>query len=301
MLKNVLRQITRWLVPPYRAKRPPSREVAIVVFLSNRPELTAEEKVSVRHLRHFLGCHDKYLVAPMGLAFEMEGLQVKRFSKKFFGSAAAHNRLLFWPGFYKAFADYKYILVYHLDSLVFSDQLLDWCKTDVDFIGAPWLPCPDTPQVKKAAVGNGGFTLMKTASVLTVLYNRYRMEPSRYWQDLMTRNAYFLRPLIQFSKKFKRQLLRFEMVDRFREEWVQMENPGLYGRASDLFWAEQATKYLPTFKIASVEDGLRFAFETSPRTCYELNHRQMPFGCHAWARYDRSFWEPFLLKEPVAD
>jgi hypothetical protein len=30
---------------------------------------------------------------------------------------------------------------------------------------------------------------------------------------------------------------------------------------------------------------------------YELNGHELPFGCHAWERYDRAFWEeqlPFL-------
>ena len=53
--------------------------------------------------------------------------------------------------------------------------------------------------------------------------------------------------------------------------------------------------------MASLEDGLRFAFEVSPRTCLDLNGGKMPFGCHAWARYDRSFWEPFIVSENPAE
>ena len=41
--------------------------------------------------------------------------------------------------------------------------------------------------------------------------------------------------------------------------------------------------------------------EVSPRLCFERNHRQLPFGCHAWARYDGAFWEPHLLKESLAE
>jgi hypothetical protein len=26
-----------------------------------------------------------------------------------------------------------------------------------------------------------------------------------------------------------------------------------------------------------------------------MNGGNMPFGCHAWERYDRRFWEPHLL------
>jgi len=44
-----------------------------------------------------------------------------------------------------------------------------------------------------------------------------------------------------------------------------------------------------------VEEGLRFAFEGAPRMCFELNQQKLPFGCHAWAKFDRSFWEPYLI------
>ncbi len=66
---------------------------------------------------------------------------------------------------------------------------------------------------------------------------------------------------------------------------------------ADIFWSDEAVHYYPDFKIADVATGLRFAFEVSPRLCLERNQQQLPFGCHAWARYDRAFWEPYLLQE----
>jgi hypothetical protein len=27
-----------------------------------------------------------------------------------------------------------------------------------------------------------------------------------------------------------------------------------------------------------------------------MNNHRLPFGCHAWPRYDRMFWEPYLVK-----
>ena len=87
--------------------------VAIVVPLSNRAELLAEEEVSMHQLLHFLGGHDKYLVAYPGISTKRRGgFKVLNFHRKFFGSAAAHNRLLMWAGFYRTFQDYEYILMY---------------------------------------------------------------------------------------------------------------------------------------------------------------------------------------------
>jgi hypothetical protein len=39
-----------------------------------------------------------------------------------------------------------------------------------------------------------------------------------------------------------------------------------------------------------------FSFEVAPRYCFKMNRERLPFGCHAWSKYDQEFWEPFLLK-----
>jgi hypothetical protein len=64
----------------------------------------------------------------------------------------------------------------------------------------------------------------------------------------------------------------------------------------DLFWSFGAPALDPGFRVASVEEALRFAFEVEPRRAFELAGGRLPFGCHAWARYDRAFWEPHLLR-----
>lgn len=297
----MLKTVTNVLVPPYRAKRRPSRTVAIIVPLSSRPELLPEEEVSMRHLSHFLGKYDKYLVAPSGTAIEREGFETIHFPHKFFGSAAAHNQLLMWPPFYRAFREYEYILMYHLDSLVLSDELMRWCRAGWDYIGAPWLPCTDTPWVKEARVGNGGFTLMKVERVLQVLHNRYWQKPTSYWADMVARNGNRLRPLFRILEGLQRVFPRSKIVDRPLQHWRVSNDPAIHGSNNDYFWSMQASTYLPEFKVATVEEGLRFAFEAAPRMCFELNQRQLPFGCHAWTKFDRGFWEPHLLSPEKSD
>jgi hypothetical protein len=162
--------------------------VAIVVPLSMRPELLPDEELSLRHLCHYLGAYDKYLIAPAGTRVTRHGFVTRYVPRKFFGSTAAYNSLTFWPPSYRGFQDYEFILVYHLDSLVFSDELVRWCRAGFDYIGAPWLPGPDTPWVREPRVGNGGFTLMRIDSVLQVLENRRRQEPLSQLTDFVGRN-----------------------------------------------------------------------------------------------------------------
>lgn len=50
------------------------------------------------------------------------------------------------------------------------------------------------------------------------------------------------------------------------------------------------------FKVAPIEIALQFSFEREVRKCYKLNNNQIPFGCHAWAKYDFDFWKPVIEK-----
>jgi hypothetical protein len=57
----------------------------------------------------------------------------------------------------------------------------------------------------------------------------------------------------------------------------------------DLFWSFIAPRLNPAFSVAPPEIAIDFAWELNPREHYQQTG-QLPFGCHAWARYDRAFW-----------
>lgn len=59
----------------------------------------------------------------------------------------------------------------------------------------------------------------------------------------------------------------------------------------DIFWSSQESEH---FHVAPIEIALQFSFERYVRQCYSLNHNQLPFGCHAWEKYDYDFWKPFF-------
>ena len=267
------------------------KTVAVVVPMSNRPQLTPEEEISFRHLNHYLGRYDKYLVVPKSLRLNFPGFALKPFDEKYFGSVQAHRRLLFSPRFYKAFSDYDYILIYHPDALVFSDQLEFWCRLGFDYIGAPWVKHKDAPYNGQTAyegkVGNGGFALLRIKSFLAIFYSPvYYMTPLAYSRQLFAAQPWHLR--IWNLPKFL--LKHFHYFNGSRWELRQFKSN------DDNFWANRGPYYYPEFKIAPVTIALQFAFECVPRYCFELNNKTLPFGCHAWARYDREFWEPYLLR-----
>ncbi len=286
--RKLIGAFTRLFVRPFSRSAPPSKRVAIVIPASTRTELTGEELISKRQLEHYLGSYDKFLLVPEGVEHKLEGYRNIAFPMRFFGSAANHGKLLGTRAFYRAFLDYEFVFFYHFDSLVFSDQLADWCERDIDYIGPPWVKCDDSPWVTRPRVGNGGFTLLRVDAALKALTGRHIAKPSFFWFDLFTAHspAWFVR-LLEKTEWFwpARRLLR---------EWREVHDPCAHNRNNDIFWSDKAVLYHPGFRVASFEEGLSFAFEVSPRTCFEMNGRRMPFGCHAWGRYDKSFWEPHL-------
>lgn len=268
----------------------PSKLVAVIVPLSNRVELTQDEEISLRHLMHFLGRYDKYLVIPPDLNVNFPGFRNKSFPDRFFGSAAAHCQLLLSSLFYEAFNDYKFILIYHLDALVFSDQLSFWCEKGYDYVGPPWVKLDHAPYagmpIFEGKVGNGGFSLRKIDSFLKVINSEVLYEePSDYWKQ-----NYASKPLLtrwlNLPKRFLKHYRRWNNVKLEIARFPHNE---------DCFWVNRATHYYPDFKIPSVDTALHFGFEYAPDVCFE-KIGTMPFGCHAWPIYDRAFWEPHLIQ-----
>lgn len=271
----------------------PKHSVAIVVPWPGDDELTESQQISLRHLLHYLGGNDIYLIVPWGKRCRIDGIKTMRFRPRYFGSAAAHGLLLMTKGFYKKFRHYEHVMFYHLDSLVFSDELAEWCDKAYDYIGAPWFKCGDSPWVDRARVGNGGFALLRVSKAIEALDARHRYIRGSRWLDLhvMWVPEFVVNGMERLAKWFP----NFKILGRMVDEWRQFMDPATNNRNNDIFWSDMAKYYLPEFRVASFHEGLRFAFEVAPHECFRMNGGNMPFGCHAWERYDRRFWEPHLL------
>jgi hypothetical protein len=198
--------------------------------------------------------------------------------------------MLFSPEYYLAFSDYKYILTYHLDALVFSDQLEHWCSKGYDFVGPPWVTHEDSPNAGTAfegKVGNSGFSLKKVSTFLKILHSPEKaFTPRDYWEARYA-NKPLINRLVNYPKRFLMHSHRLNNVRFEMDRW---------GGSEELFLLKRASHYYPDYSVPDVEEALKFGFEIVPRYCYELNNNELPFGCHAWERYDKAFWEPYLLK-----
>ena len=284
-------------------KIPKKKTVAIVVPMYNEV-LSADAQISLRHLEHYLGGYDKFIIAPKNLnvLHKRSTFSIYPLDRKYFVSKESYSRLLLSKSFYEAFSDYEYILIYQLDSLVFSDQLLEWCKKGYDYMGAPWYKT-ETMKAEGWApdvdcVGNGGLSLRKVESHLKVL--RIYQSPLNITKcKLIAYLRLFKYYLSRIPRKTLDLLTRKQKLSSILQNAYIQKRDTDYRQVEDLFWAFEAKKYYPDFKIPPPDIAVSFSFETGPRYCFEKNNQRLPFGCHAWGKYDRKFWEPYLLKESV--
>jgi len=247
----------------------PKYSVAVIIPIY-KSELTEYEKVSLDRCLHVLGAHPIIVIAPNALSVKTihslaaNNIAVEQFDDSYFKDVDSYSKLLLRPDFYRKFIGYKYILIHQLDAFVFSDKLLDWCKSGFDYIGAPWINADwiknhewleyfgsiKSNRQKNSSnnlrlVGNGGFSLRKVKSFL-------------------------------FASIF----LKSKSIN-----WTENE---------DMFWSFEVPKYLPFFKIPNEDVAVKFSFEINPRQCFEMNQQQLPFGCHAWEKHDIDFWRPLF-------
>ena len=263
------------------------RQVAVVVPLYRLP-LTEEEENSLASVRRYLGAYRLVFVSPAHLrlqrSFVRDEDRVISFRPSDFKDIRSYNRLLLSKRFYRAFEGYEYLLICQLDSLVLSDQLAHWIGREWDYIGAPWSEGYLTSNgAEFTGVGNGGFSLRRVAAALRVLdspmpaHSDYVMGPPPGWW---------------YWKRVRKAMLALNALRRHLPPITASKHlRRFYHGNEDVFWGRYAVQLDPSFRVAPVEEALRFAFEVDPRGCFARNGGHMPFGCHAWTRYDRSFWE----------
>lgn len=52
----------------------------------------------------------------------------------------------------------------------------------------------------------------------------------------------------------------------------------------------------PILNIAPIDTALSFSFESGCGWCWEKTKGKIPFGCHAWEKYDFENWKPIIEK-----
>jgi len=263
------------------------KKTVCVVTPVYRLPITEDEIISLNSIRSHLKGYDRAFLVPKRLKQRIGTIHVDEkiveLSNHFFSDICGYNSLMLSSVFYERFSEYDYILIAQLDSLVLSDKLKYWCDGGWDYIGAPWMKNYGYHTKSEfISVGNGGFSLRRVRAAIDVLKTK--------WKDFGSELQKEDKKLWRKSKKLKIESLSTALglfISGSVESYLKRHFTG----NEDVFWSEYAALISNGFSIPSPETGLNFAFEMEPAESYLKNNSQLPFGCHAWARYDRSFWE----------
>lgn len=281
--------------------------IAIPVY---KPQPAKAEAEAYCQMLKVLGRHDIAIVThrdcDISYYTEQAGkygvdVAIEFFDAHYFASVAGYDDLCFSTEFYSRFADYEYMLICQLDVWVFSDNLDEWCQRGYDYVGAPIFYAYNGGHFteKIRGVGNGGFSLRRISHCLQVLtapqhvpYVKPLKLIKNFWNigrydEDFTKNILkrILLPLVVLLKFVGyHNTLAYYRRQRLNEDFV-------FGDWSAHSWVTKAN-------IPSHEEAMRFAFEVNPEMLYRRNNSRLPFGCHAYMKWDyESFWKKFLMDD----
>jgi len=218
-----------------------------------------------------LGHYDIVFLSPEYLSLiDIQGKysikKIERFNKEFFLSTKTYNKLMLSGEFYARFSKYKYILIHQLDAFVFEDNLLGWCALNQDYIGAPWFGETWPSEVMK-----------NTPKPLWAKFPLFQWLCFKK-SNLVGNGGLSLR-------KVSSALRVLGILKKFVSTW---------GMNEDVFWSVYVPNVLPFFKVPDVATAARFSLELYPRFGFEMNGNVLPFGCHAWDKWDPEFWHAHI-------
>ncbi len=268
--------------------------ILIPVYKEN---ISVLESASLKQLLEVTG--GKYpvrFIAPAGLpvknyldlVHDHSDVEFSFFKPFYFKGLTGYNRLLMNPELYNRFIDWEYVLIYHLDAFIFSDQIAHWCSMGYDNIGAPIYEYDHTSDPKNyLGIGNGGFCLRKTASCLRVLKSFKVVYP---FQEI---TADFLN--YSFKGKIARAFYYLDMFStlgsraNFRMNRIKLNE--------DIFWGKLVPAAFDWYRVPDCLTAARFSLEYNSAELFMKNNKVLPFGCHGWDKpLLRDFWRPHFLK-----
>ncbi len=255
----------------------------IILVISHKPILSENEVLSLKQLYKVLEHFPIKLICPEGLdvSFYIENINNNTdfdFIDPIWQSNYQNfNKLKMSLFLYERYFDYEYILFYEPDAYVFRDELEYWCAKGYDYIGAPWFEGwheakPNSPLI---GVGNGGFSLRKTDSTIKLL-KRMKLYTIIYRLLRIFKILLLCKRLGILENYFKR-------INKIRSQDINED-----------YQISVLSKYFCWYKIAPIQVALRFSFDVNPEVLYAMNNNTLPFGCHAWTRYNPNFWKQFI-------
>lgn len=234
--------------------------ITAIVIPIYKQEMSSSEQISFERALKVFPENDIIIVSPKSLNLDnylalSPKLKINTFDDHFFKNIAGYNDLMLSVGFYGRFLNYKYLLIYQLDAYVFENQLDYWENANYDYVGSPWLIPPPIASNKKPKVNIQHWFVNRVGNGGLSL----RKVKTHYWTMIFY--------------------------------WVFIK---FFPLNEDMFLGILMDFINPFFKKPKAMEALKFAFEMQPQKSFELNNHQLPFGVHAWEKYDPEFWKEWI-------
>ncbi len=233
------------------------KQLAAIVIPFYKNKLSASEKISLDQCKKILTNYPIYFALPKSIKpdYLTEDDKVVYFNDLCFSSIAEYNRLVSSVEFYEHFLDYEYLLFHQLDAYIFKDQLTDWCAKGYDYIGAPKLKLKHFKQKSP--------------------FQWLIFDPILFNGGLSLRR---IKPIIRYLRIY---------------HWLYPNWPG----NEDMLFSCFSKRIFPLrflLKLPPWKEGIAFAIEKNPQISFHLLGDSLPFGCHAWEKYNPKFWQKFI-------
>ena len=263
----------------------------IILIIVHKADPTIYELSSLAQCYKILGNYQIRLIAPEGLNVSKYKAQVPQIvvdyiHPKWQKTYAMFNRLKILPLLYSKYSKFQYILFYELDAWVFYDNLDYWCKKDFDYIGAPWFEGWQYAKENASfiGIGNGGFSLRKVKSHLKILKTFSYIIPFKVLiRDFLKEPS--PRKFLNLIRNLTIKNNTFQIFNDFQGN-------------EDYFWGIFVSNKFKWFKVPDVNTALKFSIEVNPHL-YIKSADDLPFGCHAWYKYNIEFWRRYIKPDKI--
>lgn len=265
-------------------KTTPSSNVVIVVPVYKRFQLLTDNEVKLlKQIQKVFFNRDIRVIIPKSLEENWNNnseFETVTFSDIFFVNQLTYSKLLCCKDFYERFNEYEYLQIIQTDCWIFEDKLDFFANLDFDYIGAPWMVGGfyGKPQNKLWTVGNGGFSLRKVNTFLSIL-------------DDIKYNSNGSKPVFKYKKYSIKSFLKNRGFRNNLRHYVK-DSP-----SEDIFWCVYVPKVFSKelFRIADTITASHYSFEVNPTFLYnKVTTRKLPMGCHNWMNNEPLFWSDFI-------
>src|ERR1700733_5372942 len=279
-----------------------SRKRCVVVIPTHKSDISVEEERSFRNTLSVLSNWDIRLVVPDNVSPDSYArmkssdaltFEIVRVTDQWMGSVQRYNAMMLSTDFYRLFDGYEYILICHLDSWVFRDELEYWINLGYDYIGPPLFLLKEPARNSLESLvapqgGNGGFCLRKIDSTVELLSN------TRYDLNVML----FLKGVIFLIHNRKFDLLKIflRVCQMVYKDPVRSQSR--YNIYEDVMISVCYALLHRNYKVAPPEIAMHFATEVYSEEIIQTKLKlRLPFAVHGYDKYFSAIDEFLAMRD----